>query len=66
MFTNPIRRAAVQSMQRKAILTGARIPGLRATQTVNFRAFSKQSKPLNKPNGYADNFANGTSAVYVD
>ena len=26
MFSNPIRRAAAQSLQRKAMLTGARFP----------------------------------------
>jgi hypothetical protein len=32
----------------------------------NTRSFSKQSKNADKPMIVADNFANGTSAVYVD
>jgi len=56
------------------MLTGARLPlkefaylNNQLLKTVSSRAFTKQSKPLNKPLGSAaDNFANGTSAVYVD
>jgi len=38
-----------------------------AIQNVNFRAYAHKSKALEKPMGnMSDNFASGTSAVYID